>query len=357
MTALSGVFHDGKTATQQSVRPVLGAAGIEIRREDDTTLVSWPYRQLKLIERARDGSRLRLTCGEEEDARLTLTDRELIRAIEQRAPQLVAARRVVSPRMLLRGAGVAAIVFLLAGAVWFGWPRLADQLARVVPASWEATLGQRLITAMLEDEKLCAGREGQAAIDRLTARLLAKRPPGQPVSVRVVDAEIVNAFAAPGGHVVLYRGLIDKAESAEEVAGVLAHELGHVIERHATRMMVRWSGLELLSIVLLGQSDIGSLGSILLGLGYSRDFEREADARALQLLAEADIQGHGLIRFFARLEKDEKGLGRTLDALRYVSTHPTSAERRATLERNAVDGGPAMSAAEWQAMRGMCKRP
>ena len=101
----------------------------------------------------------------------------------------------------------------------------------------------------------------------------------------------------------------------------------------------------------VASSDVGSVGSLMLGLGYSREFEREADARALELLVEAGIDTGGIVRFFTRLEDDDRDLP---GALAYLSTHPTSAERRPLAERRGQAGGLALPADEWAALRRIC---
>jgi predicted Zn-dependent protease len=134
---------------------------------------------------------------------------------------------------------------------------------------------------------------------------------------------------------------------------VLAHELAHAIEHHPTRHLVRALGLSLVFDLLVGNGGtLRSAGEMVLALSYSRDLEREADDRALELLAGAGIPADGFARFFERLERIE-GSGYGVPA--WLRTHPPSAERAA---RSRVAPGaaarPALEPAAWEALKRIC---
>ena len=163
-----------------------------------------------------------------------------------------------------------------------------------------------------------------------------------------------NAFALPGGWVVVFRGLIEQAEAPEEVAGVLAHEIGHVVHRHGTERIFKALGVRLLvQIVTGGVSDslMSSAGEVLLLLSYSREDEAEADAAALDLLAAAGMRNDGLAAFFRRLAERDAELPA---ALRFLSTHPSHGARARDLARPQGPAGEAMSTEDWQALRHIC---
>ena len=165
---------------------------------------------------------------------------------------------------------------------------------------------------------------------------------------------MANAFALPGGRVVLFRGLIEDAGDPGEVAGVLAHEIGHVTHRHGTQAILRSLGLEVLFGLMLGELGeglFGGIGASLLSLSYSRDAEVEADRVALVLLGDTGIGARGLAAFFKRLAE---GGPKLPAALQLLSTHP-SHEARARLFEGAMGAqGPAMSAADWAALKEIC---
>jgi predicted Zn-dependent protease len=198
--------------------------------------------------------------------------------------------------------------------------------------------------------RICTGAEGQQALDRLATRLSTD---GRPVRIRVIDLGIVNAAALPGRQIVVLNGLIDKAESPDEVAGVLGHEIGHVERRHVMAALLRDFGLSL----LLGGADGGAIAQGLLASRYSRGAEREADASAIEGMARAKVSPMPTAAFFARLGKDEAKLGRSVTMLNYISSHPLSEERRKRFAASfdkAAGYRPALSTAEWKAVRAMC---
>jgi predicted Zn-dependent protease len=166
-----------------------------------------------------------------------------------------------------------------------------------------------------------------AAVKEMTQRL-ASHVPNNPYrfEVTVVKSDVVNAFALPGGYVVVFTGLMKKAESPEEVAGVLAHELNHVLQRHGLERIIKQLGfVAVISIVLGNPPGLGGVmkqvGVELMTLKFGRAQETEADTTGLDLLYRAKINPEGMITFFQRLaEKDE---GR----VEWFSTHPMSSAR------------------------------
>ncbi|MGH7474187.1 MAG: M48 family metallopeptidase, partial [Candidatus Methylomirabilales bacterium] len=180
--------------------------------------------------------------------------------------------------------------------------------------------------------KRCTDPTLARAIDEITITL-TRTLPASPYTFRVavVDNPTVNAIAAPGGFIVLFRGLVEHTQNPEELAGVLAHEVQHIVRRHATRMLVHNASTGLLLGALTGDARgamrFGLEGARILGiLRYSRHHEEEADLEGMQMLIAARIDPAGLVRFFDSLKEKEQGKeGPAL--LTYLSTHPTTADR------------------------------
>lgn len=245
---------------------------------------------------------------------------------------------------LIAGAAIAvAAVYLVA--------QTTPVLARMVPESWEVALGQGMTGDF--GGRACRVAAGQQALDRMAAELA---PGAKPVRVSVVDVPIVNAVALPGRQIVVFRGLIASAQSPDEVAGVLGHEIGHVERRHVMAALIRDFGISL----VIGGADGGAIASGLLASRYSRGAEREADSEAIGALARAGISPLPTARFFARMGKDEQQLGRAVAVLSYVGSHPITADRQRLFERAAKRGAnyrPALSPADWQALQAICGKP
>ena len=367
MTSYPGSYNDGRSAARREVVVHLELSGLRILDAEGRELDRWRYDDLHLLDEDRAGRGLRLKCGAAGAARLSVPDRRLLDDLSQRARAPQAARRArprFGPARVL-GLGVAGLAVLVA-VVWVALPRLAGWTAAQIPVSWEEALGDRAfeeLTAVFAaasqaPPKFCETGPGRAALDRLTARLAG--PAAAQVAapyrfqVTVLDLEMANAFALPGGRVVLFRGLIENAGGAGEVAGVLAHEMGHVTHRHGTQAILRSLGLEVLFGLMLGdlgEGLFGGIGTTLLSLSYSREAEAEADRVALALLDDTGIGAQGLAAFFERLAADGPELPA---ALQLLSSHPSHETRARLFARAKASARPAMSEADWTAMKGMC---
>ncbi len=155
--------------------------------------------------------------------------------------------------LLTVGAAVTAAA-IGAGLYMWGIPAAAAVLAARVPVSWEERLGQAAVQEITASKRRCADAEREEAIGEIVKRLLEPQPRA-PYTVRVivVDDLTVNAFAVPGGQVVLLRGLVERARTPEELAGVLAHELQHVLQRHTTRLLLQHASTGLLLVAVSGR--------------------------------------------------------------------------------------------------------
>lgn len=157
---------------------------------------------------------------------------------------------------------------------------------------------------------------------------------GRHYEFRVVDSEMANAFAIPGGFIFVNRGILERAESASELAGVLAHEIGHVVERHGLEQMAKAQNTNTvvsLVYVLLGRAPGGAEQVALQVAGsawmakHSREAEREADRVAVVYLARAGLDPRGMPQFFQKLLDEDRTSPNEL--LAWFSTHPVTEER------------------------------
>lgn len=250
-------------------------------------------------------------------------------------------------------------VVVIAALVWFVIPALADRLAPLVPAGIEAQIGAAADAEARARFKggVCASPAGEAALARLVDRV--RLAAGVPLDVRVgvLPSPTQNAFALPGGRIYLLRGLIEAARSPDEVAGVLAHEFGHVAHRDGLRAALRQGGVALaIGLVAGGAFGAGAIASAArasLSAAYSREAETEADDFAAQTLSKAGRPARALGDILQRIAKGE---GST--PLDFLRDHPLTDERRARLENESAQaiGEPLMSAGDWLALRAICSR-
>lgn len=247
-------------------------------------------------------------------------------------------------------AAIALLPFLLLGLFWLNADRIAGWAAGQVSLAQEQQLGDLAFAQMRPTLKLVEAGSAPAMVEAIGARLTA----GSPYRYRwfVADSPEVNAFAMPGGYVVVYTGLIQAADSAEEVAGVLAHEVQHVELRHSLKNMIYGLGWRAALALALGDVSGGvwaDMAAQLGGMAYGRDLERQADLGGLKALQRAGIAPNGLLSFFARLAKGEG------PALAFLTSHPATGERIENLRRAIAAEGDYPAAPlpyDWAAIRG-----
>jgi Zn-dependent protease with chaperone function len=187
---------------------------------------------------------------------------------------------------------------------------LPQHVARILPDSWRNRMGQQIVTDLISGAKRCDLKSGLEATSAMVQALAEGQPDLPPISVEVYDIPIMNAFAVPGGRIIFTRELLKTADTAEEVTGVLAHEIGHVSYRHPEAQLVRIAGLQVLVSAMTGTNG-GNMSSNAAGLAallqYSREAEGEADAYARDTMTKSKVDPMGFKTFFEKILKLEKG--------------------------------------------------
>jgi predicted Zn-dependent protease len=350
-------FTAGRASPPVDGVATLGLSGVEINLGPAHPRQIWHYDKLKAMEPVRANAiDVLLSSPDAPGASLFVQGSRFAAGLTRRAPHLTA--RAARWRNWKLGLLLAALVALAVAASFAaGWSPLKT-FAAAIPDSWRQRLGDSARDSMTEGHKECVDANGLAALSQLSARLSKAAPEGVTFNVRVYDWPLMNAFAVPGGQIVLTKGLIDKAESPDEVAGVLAHEMGHGIEMHPETGIIRSVGLAAAVEIMLGGGGLANAGLMLAQLGYSRGAEHEADLDALHLLKGAGIAPKGLGDFFVRVSRleGENPDGKQDGALAWLRTHPPAAER-AKLVRLQPDypATPALDAQSWQELKSICK--
>jgi Zn-dependent protease with chaperone function len=368
----TGMFFDGETARQHRVRlDLIRRDDMWIRLTGDTleAELEWPVAHLRALQDQSDRSRLVLSYRRDTDdesprdpARLIITDPDWVGWLHKTRPDLHKAdlHKGALKRLGIRLGLACVAVFVMLFVIL---PRMADTLATLIPIEREIAFGKSVTGQMervLGGTSLgalhCTNEAGIVALDQMLARLSEGQDLQYDIDLIVFDHPMLNAFAAPGGQIVLMRGLLEQAESADAVAAVLAHEIGHVESRDATRHALRAAGSAgLLSMVLgdfTGGAGVVLISEHLFQAAYTREAEAGADVFALEMLNNADVSSAGMASFFEMLDD-----GEGLDLPEYFSTHPASAGRADRAEENAVDQAetvPVLSDDEWADLVGIC---
>jgi Zn-dependent protease with chaperone function len=337
-------YYDGRSTERRPVLARATPAGLELGS------VVWPWQEIRQTQGFHRGELVRLERGEEA---VTVADRAFLIEAHQYAPhirQLTSDSTAVTKLALVIGSSLAVVAAVVLAFV-FGFSWLVTRAVVLVPVAFEERLGEQVSRMLSPGGKTC---------DAVTAvtQALTVALPGNPYNFRVtvVDDTAVNALAAPGGYVIVYRGLLERTESADELAGVLAHEVQHVVERHSTRGLLRELGVAAAIGLIFGDaSGIAGMAGRLGSLRFQRDDEDEADSKGIELMARAGFEPRAMITMFEKLERES---GELPGMLEYISTHPAMRERMARLEVKARELRPAARAAvpsNWVEARSKCR--
>ncbi len=355
-------YLDGKTALVRRSGVRVESDSLDILLPDGEIL-RWPLGQLRRIPDQAAPHVLTLTSTKSPLARLYLSDRTVRAAIEagahglDRPPPMRGRARVLG----WAAAAVASVALIVLVLV----PVMADQLARYLPPEGEKALGDATfeqIRAALDETGLgalpkCERADGVAALTEIEARLTEGVDLPYPLTVSVLDHEMINAFALPGGHIVFFRGLIDTAETPEEVAAVFAHEMGHVVSRDPARIALRSAGSIGVLGLLLGDFAGGAVVLFvvehLIQASYTQEAEAAADAFAHDRMRAAGLPPEAMASFFRRL-RDQ--YGDTSGFVAHLMAHPTLGDRiaRAEAAAHGDPGRPALDDQQWAALRAIC---
>lgn len=310
-------------------------------RNEDNQQVSIPLAGAEIRKGGPTGDLLQLLHPQHPGAMFWTEDNRLLKdpaILEQ--PHLAAQiRRFKSRRTCCWGGCLGVILIFVAIVVAF--IALRDTIVEIVtdkiPVTWEEKLGEITFAQVKSTTKLIEDPEAVKHLNDLARPLLDAIPPEHKrykFQLHLAQDDTPNAFAIPGGNIVVHTGLVKEAGRGEELAGVLAHEIAHVTRRHSLQQLVNQAGMLVLLQAVVG--DVGGLagvasdaGHYLLTQKYSRGFERDADQVGWEYLMRANIDPRGMTDFFERLKEEA---GNVPDALSILSTHPATSERIEFLE-------------------------
>lgn len=336
-------FHPGLEQGKESGTVTVRSFSIQFRGE--TANVELPFDRMHI---RLGGASDRLVFFEHPaypEWSVYTSDREILRHPEIVSnPELQTALHAIR-KGRLSNLGILVTVGVVTMLLLVGLLRLKDPLiaaaARRVPISVEKKLGDAGFAQITLTQKTVADERITKPLQQIVRRL-QDRDADRHYEFRlfVVEDSTVNAFALPGGTMIVNTGLILEARSAEEIAGVLAHEIAHVSHQHSVRQII--SSLGLFALVQAFFGDVSGIvavvaqgGTELLSRRFSRDFEREADDAGLEALARSKIDPRGMLTFFALLREKEKKLGAmdtVAGSLSLLSTHPATEERIERIE-------------------------
>ena len=329
-----GDYYDGQTPQRQPVTLFVSRRGLHLQFYD-RSIHTWAFQDFKYVHTGVAGEALRFEKGLET---VESEDHRILDALQKYAPKTFRHRRpVFRPNNLLRTVGI----ILLSGVVmiWLFYrivlPALGRELATFVPVRWESAIGEAMVAKVVPPRLRASENAGTAAIEAVMARLIPALDSGKGYRYRVTlsKSPVVNAYALPGGRLIVNQGLLAKLNSPEELAGVLAHEIQHVERRHAVVRLCEEATMGIVILLVSGGSDgVASIVRTTHGLGslaMSRAAENEADKAGFELLVAAQIDPQAMVRAYSHLKDPTPG------HLEFLSTHPDTSQRIAQLRKRA----------------------
>ncbi len=262
-------------------------------------------------------------------------------------------------RKLIRRLVALAVCAALLPAHPQGLPDLGDVSDAALSDKQEQTIGNRVMREVRIDPAFVDDPDVSDYIKSLGNRLLgAADPPRRPIEFFVVQDDSINAFALIGGHIGMHTGLILLTRNEAELAGVMAHEISHILQRHQSRLYQGQGKYQLASLAALALAILASRGSsssssqvteaAIMGasaimmqgqLDYTREHEREADRIGLTVLERAGYDPRGMVSFFERMQRANR-LNEFKGAPSYLRTHPLTVERIADLQGRVENMAP-----------------
>jgi predicted Zn-dependent protease len=365
MSDVIAVYFDGLRPLPRSAALALTGKGLTLS-VDDGPVFLWDYASIRLTDKRDNLLRFhREQSGAHTGEVLELEKGSFSDALQARCISLHGTsgeRKQMRNRIILWSFAAIVSIGLL---ITYGISALANRLGPMVPWSTEVSLGNAVEQQILQQlnggaaARVCTAKADaagavalQAMVDRLTRYATL---PGK-ADIKILDMAMENAFTLPGGKILLMRGLIEKAQSPDEVAGVLAHEIGHMVHRDAMRGLIHAGGISFIIGTLLGDfTGAGALiigSKFLIGNRYSRENESEADRFAIEILSKAGGDVKALGRFLGRVAKQPGE--RQMELL---LSHPVTEDRIAEINKQAPpwQGQTILSADEWSALKAACK--
>ncbi|QOZ75175.1 metalloendopeptidase [Bradyrhizobium sp. CCBAU 53351] len=349
------IFFDGTSSRRRQVTLTLADA-LEIAEEGGAP-VRWSYADIRRADSPPGILRLSSITAPPL-ARLEIRDAALAADVTARCLRLDEHRTSRRGVVKIVGWSAAAAISIVC-VVLFGVPLAADRLAPLVPKPVERRIGDAAEVQMktIFGRNVCEDPAGKAAFTKLVNRLRdAAGLDDDSMMAGVLPTSVPNAFALPGGKVFVLKGLLDKAESPDELAGILAHELGHLKHYDSMRGLIYNGGTSFLIGLLFG--DVTGSSAVIFAsrsvveASYSREAETAADTFAIEVMHKLGRSPKPAFELMFRITGKEGGSKLTT----ILASHPLTEDRlaRMTREDRPVGGPPLLTDKEWQSLKLIC---
>lgn len=360
-TEWKGHYFDGKS-------PVKHEASIELS-EDSVVIkllnqeIIWQYSVCHIVDDISIDNYARIENTDDRNQKLVVYDSDFTKILRSKFTfKKKFSRSSLHTSRLRRYALWSLLLILIAAplAYFFVLPKLSDLASEKMPLWAEKRLAENYINLLAPEKSRCKDEKRLEKLNLMMNKLLESAPDNRyTFNLTVIKSDIVNAFALPGGDIVFFSALIEKSDNPEQVAGVMAHELQHVINRHGTKGLVKQLSFDIILSALTGSSDGGNAAIQAVKLAglfkYSREFEEEADKQGIKMMINSNINPNGMVEFFEIMNETSGDIPKYL---KYFSTHPQTDSRIANLKNyaNKYSDKPEklFTKKEWEDIKKIC---
>lgn len=339
-------FYDGKIALSHKIYLTLEADRLQITYVGKQRIDSFDYTDLELVQKPKDGLNAILTNSKLPHSQIIVC-KECFLALKPKLKKPpIDYKQIVS---------ISAFIIMVAVLVLFIIPNSAPYLAKITPASFRYHISKLALEYISSNKKICYNTKLNQELDNILLSLKDKKT-GH-AKIVLIKSDAANAFALPDGTITVLSGLITKAEIPEEIAGVIAHELGHIAYDHSMQGAIRTLGITgIMDIATGGGGAMVYLTTELYNNSYSRDVESEADEYSIKLMQNAGYNLKGMHEFFIR--NKDNGINKILKSgLRWVSTHPLDEERAELFKQSSKNNSfkEVVSSLTWQEIKKLAR--
>lgn len=328
---------------------------------DGISLATWPYCNVYVKEDWVGPIGGTLGYRENPDASLVIYNERQFIDIQTRLSRKHKASFVIPAQyryLLLMGVAAVAAAYILFPVV----SHVASWITYLVPQSVENRLGQIVVDEMGDDFGACDDKDALASLQKITKRLsLATIEKNNDPDIYIFISSEPNAFSLPGQKIAVLSAFLNEARSENEIAAVIAHEMGHMIKRDALEAFIQSQGIGIIVGLMSSSGSYGGVAefvSFMENMSYSRQKEFRADEYGVELLLRAGYSPDGLSSFLSRMDKMDNGMmGEVIKHAEFLSTHPNTEERVKRIKAFGSSHAykPSLSVEEFKGLKNACR--
>jgi len=284
-------FFDGVHIDAFEIKVTISDETLEIESitPEKELKLTWHLQNLVLVQRPDEGKPGKISESNMPNSRLIINHPAVFDELRQH----IASHNIRKSDVNLSWKSLFALlvfaIAVIAGAVW-SFPYLAAPIAKIIPAKWVQPLGNYVANSIVNPSSICTNPQGLTSLKQLTDKLIEGSDLKYPLSIKVAKSSTANALTVPGGQIIILSKLLETVSGPDELAGIIAHEMGHAVNKHPLEGLIRELGI---STILIGAGVSTNVPQTLFQQKYRRDAEREADKFAIELLQNAKISIKG----------------------------------------------------------------